>query len=271
MDIVKEQKIKNIEKIIKSVEDQRNGKELRARDVMIELLATRDFETVLDVGCGGIGHMDVFEKCGKKVHKCDMNPRYKPTYVGNFLDIVDDIPDEKYDCIWCSHTLEHQLNPGIFLSQIKRILKEDGYFALTVPPMKHFIVGGHVNHWTTGMLLHNLVSVGFDCSNAFIRAPKPEKFKGYPDGAGSIEPYDVSILIKKKDIKWTEELVRKMHTDYCESHPGEGGFGDVSVHDGNLYMSGAGLKVIKPFFPDGIKWVDKGGRDLQFDGRIGSK
>ena len=44
----------------------------------------------------------------------------------------------------------------------------------------------------------------------------------------------LSILIKKKDIKWTEELVKKMHTDYCESHPGEGGFGDVSVHDGKF-------------------------------------
>lgn len=258
-----------IKKIIKDVGNERN-KDLRGQDILVELLDKYEFENVLDIGSGGkLGHQEVFRRCGKKVYTNDMCEKYEPTYLGNFLEIADEIPDNYFDCIWCSHTLEHQLNPGLFLSKMKSKLKEGGKLVVTVPPMKHYIVAGHTNHWTTGMLLLNLVLVGFDCSEAKIKAPKPEKFKGYPDGKDSIQPYDISVLIPKKDINWTNEKWKDLDEEWRKTN--NHGIGDADVFDGCLYLSGAGLQVLKNFFPKSIKWVRKGEKDVQFDGRIGDQ
>ena len=103
-------------------------------------------------------------------------------YKGDFNKI--NIPC-KYDAIWCSHILEHQNNPNIFLKKINSHLKENGYLAIVVPPRKPFIVGGHVSIWNAGLLLYHLVLAGFDTSNS--------KILQYD--------YNIGIIIKKKSIK----------------------------------------------------------------------
>ena len=87
------------------------------------------------------------------------------TIIGDFNEINF---DQTYDCLWCSHVLEHQLNPNRFLTKVHRILREGGVLAITVPPLKHEIVGGHVTVWNAGLLMYNLVLAGFDCRLAGI-------------------------------------------------------------------------------------------------------
>jgi hypothetical protein len=70
--------------------------------------------------------------------------------------------------IWCSHCLEHQLNPGEFLQKLFFDLEEDGLLALTVPPPKTQIVGGHVTAWNDAVLIHQLIMAGFDCKRADV-------------------------------------------------------------------------------------------------------
>ena len=41
--------------------------------------------------------------------------------------------------------------------------------AVTVPPMKHSIVGGHVSMWNAGLVMYRLVLAGFDCSKAMVK------------------------------------------------------------------------------------------------------
>ena len=41
---------------------------------------------------------------------------------------------------------------------------------MTVPPLRHGIVGGHVTLWNAGLLLYNLVLARFDCSAAAVLA-----------------------------------------------------------------------------------------------------
>tara|TARA_R110001592_G_scaffold335501_4_gene620339 strand:+ start:265 stop:1098 length:834 start_codon:yes stop_codon:yes gene_type:complete len=267
------EKIKVLE-AIKKIELLRGGhkklKPLRSKDVLIELLTKYNFKTVLDVGSGRLSHNGVFKELNKEVHECDMN--YKgATYFGNFLEIESEIPDNYYDCIWCSHTLEHQVNPGTFLSLLKKKLKEGGILALTVPPMKHYIVGGHANHWTPGMLLYNLVVAGFDCSKSITWAPSPDKFNGSVE---SISPYDISVLVPKKDIKWTTKLIKELEEQSSLNF-------HYSVYKGLLHLSGCGMVVLKKYFPPNIKWaikfikkhngnhvhMDNKGADIQFDGR----
>ena len=54
---------------------------------------------------------------------------------------------------------------------------------ISVPPLRHNIVGGHVSLWNAGLLLYNLILAGFDCSEASV--------KQYG--------YDISVVVQKKE------------------------------------------------------------------------
>ncbi len=91
----------------------------------------------------------------------------------------------KFDCIWASHVLEHQVDTHSFLKKTYKDLNIDGILAVTVPPLKHEIVGGHVSIYNMGLLLYRLILAGFDCSQAHcIRYG-----------------YNISIIVKKKPAK----------------------------------------------------------------------
>ncbi|WP_428982872.1 class I SAM-dependent methyltransferase [Paraglaciecola aquimarina] len=59
-----------------------------------------------------------------------------------FEDVMQYQSAEPYEALWCSHVLEHQLNPNLFLRKLHSLLEENGILVITVPPLKHEIVGG---------------------------------------------------------------------------------------------------------------------------------
>jgi SAM-dependent methyltransferase len=142
-------------------------------------LLREDFDTVLDVGCGNGAHAREFERAGKKVTTI--------AYTGE-ADIIGDYLTtdfkSRFDCLWLSHVLEHQKNVGLFLQKCFSDLNKGGILAVTVPPMKQQIVGGHLTCWNAGLLLYNMILAGFDCSEA--------KVKTYG--------YNVSVIVRKKQV-----------------------------------------------------------------------
>lgn len=158
-----------------------------------KLITDYNFETVLDVGAGAMHHSEVFAIHGKKVTAVDygVSVYYKQhvTKEGITIDkIFGDFNtldfDDTYDCVWASHVLEHQVNPDAFLKKIVSLVKEGGVVAITVPPFKHEIVGGHVSLWNAGLLLYRLVLAGINCSDAAVLA----------------YGYNISVIVKKKSI-----------------------------------------------------------------------
>ena len=131
---------------------------------------------LLDIGCGDGEHAKGFRKVFD-VTTLDLKP--EADIIGDYLSV--EIP--KMDCIWASHVLEHQRNPGLFLDKVFKDLRPGGLLAITVPPRKDEIVGGHVTLWNAGLLLYNLVLAGFDCSRASLY----------------VQEYDISVLVKKKE------------------------------------------------------------------------
>ena len=109
-------------------------------------------------------HASYFERFGHKVKIVDFFKN--ADYVGDFNAI--DIP-EKFDAVWCSHCLEHQLNVNLFLKKIASVTKPGGVIAITVPPLKHLIVGGHLTLWNAGLVVYNMVLGGIDCNDAHIK------------------------------------------------------------------------------------------------------
>jgi SAM-dependent methyltransferase len=162
---------------------------------LMKLLSDYEFETVLDIGSGAGEQATVFLSHGKKVTALDYgkSPYYErrdpaiQTVIGDF----NTYPFEaQFDCVWASHVLEHQANPNIFLRKIHHVTKENGIVAITVPPLKHQIVGGHVTLWNAGLLLYHLVLAGFDCRNASVLR----------------YGYNISVIVQKKTFEVPDDI-----------------------------------------------------------------
>jgi SAM-dependent methyltransferase len=162
-----------------------------ANRALHKLLKDFDFQTVLDIGSGEGKQAAVMLKYGKSVTALDYgkSPYYQwrdpsiKTLIGNFNELEF---EDKFDCVWASHVLEHQPNVNKFLRKINDVTREGGVVAITVPPLKHQIVGGHLALWNGGMLLYHMVLAGFDCSQASILQ----------------YGYNISIIVKKREISF---------------------------------------------------------------------
>ena len=120
--------------------------------------------TMLDIGAGDPPvHAHKFQAAGLDVYTNDLYDT--ADYVGMYTTLPPF--EEQFDNIWCSHILEHQRNVGVFLDRVHGDLKEGGLLAITVPPFKPNIVGGHLTLWNMGLLMYNLILARFDCSGAW--------------------------------------------------------------------------------------------------------
>jgi len=135
---------------------------------------------VLDIGYGSGQHSQVLREYGMNVVGVDYAKE------GDYLEYQ--LPKSAYDGIWCSHVLEHIHDVGRFLQKAHSELKEGGVLAVTVPPAKHDVVGGHVSIWNEGLLLYRLILAGFDCSAAKV---------------GSYG-YNLSVIVRKRSIQLPE-------------------------------------------------------------------
>lgn len=157
---------------------------------LYKLLNDYSFDTVLDVGSGAADHAEVLYRNGKKVTALDFGTsiyaQAKTSQNENVnlieVDFNKFFPEEKFDCIWASHVLEHQPDPGFFIRKSIDLVKEGGVIAITVPPLMEKIVGGHLTVWNAGLLLYQMVFNGLDCRNASI----------------CTYGYNITIIVEKK-------------------------------------------------------------------------
>jgi SAM-dependent methyltransferase len=166
-----------------------------AGEALWKLLADYDFATVLDVGCGAGEAADVFLAFGKEVTAVDYGrsvyfaraPGHLNTRIGDFATMQFETP---FDCVWCAHVLEHQRNAGVFIDRLVAATREGGVLAISVPPAKSQIVGGHVSLWNAGLLLYQLVLAGLDCAEAAVAS----------------YGYNVSVIVRKRSITLPADL-----------------------------------------------------------------
>ncbi len=201
---------------------------MKSTEAIKKLLEEYNFETVLDIGCGGGEHSEIFGANRKKVTAIDYGSSvYFKKNSEKISTIVADFNEyqfnQKFDCIWCSHVLEHQLNVQLFLRKIYSLLNDNGVLALTVPPAKSMITGGHISFWNAGLLMYNLILAGFDCRYA--------KIKQYD--------YNLSIIVQKG---------QKTNLDNLEYDMGD-------------------IKKLKKYLPNNISYINTR-NDVWFEGNI---
>lgn len=144
------------------------------------LVASPSRGNLLDIGPGQGVHSEFFSRAGFSVDSVGLSSRssYEPDVIGEYE--TWETP-WNYHFIWASHVLEHSRNSGAFLDKCWRDLSPQGTLAVTVPPPKINLVGGHVSLWTPGQLLYHLVLAGFNCRQA--------KMKCYG--------YNISVIVRK--------------------------------------------------------------------------
>lgn len=169
---------------------------LEARE---RLLRDFDFSTILDIGSGMGQHSAAFLAAGKMVTAVDhQDDKLSESYFYNHykMDFMKFLADkistgEQWDAIWMSHVLEHCIDVGQVLDLIYHALPDDGVLAITVPPLKNNIVGGHVNLFNEGLLLYRLILAGFNCVDARV----------------GVYGYNISIIVKKRAAKLPDDLI----------------------------------------------------------------
>ncbi len=175
---------------------------VRGCEALERLLAYDDVTTVLDIGSGDGATAKIMREADKLVCECgfttpdDVLERLKANekfFAGDFVKMKIDVPKGGYDAIWASHVLEHQLDVNAFLKKCFTLLRPGGLLAITVPPAKGAIVGGHMSIWNAGLLVYNLIMAGFDCSTARVSGV----YTNIPNG----QPYNLSIIVRKKRAK----------------------------------------------------------------------
>lgn len=127
---------------------------------------------VLDLGCYRGGSTLVMALLGKHVEAL-IDGRFWPDRLAPILEPrgmralnqpYDQYePEAPLDGIWASHVMQNMRNPGLFLDRCRRHLKDDGWLAVVVPPLRSRITAGKVNPgWNLGALMYALLAAGFD-------------------------------------------------------------------------------------------------------------
>lgn len=147
---------------------------------VVELLdqeSLDSLDTFLDIGMGK-GQISVYlSKKGKKVtatgleldsYSAKLND-LKQKYGINAIECgIESMPfaDKAFDGIVMSHILEHCPNVGFALKEARRVMKDDGWLFLFVPPHESRVCAGHISiGWNIGQLMYVLLLNGFDVKN----------------------------------------------------------------------------------------------------------
>lgn len=86
--------------------------------------------------------------------------------------------EKSFDIVFCSHTLEHVLSPIVCISEIERVLKDEGDAFISVPIYPGFISNGHNYVMVEGSWEHLFHRCGFkvirkslkeNCGNFHLR------------------------------------------------------------------------------------------------------
>ena len=164
--------------------------------VNYKILNIRDGDVVLDVGCGEGRHsIEACRSAHCTVCALDLDQKNAVT-TKYFLSVMDDdgrnhsqwlsvrgnamsmpFPDACFDKIICSEVLEHIPNDKQVIDELKRILKDEGILAVSVPSyfsetiywsmsrQYHNQPGGHIRKYRFKQLISILRDSGFNVFN----------------------------------------------------------------------------------------------------------
>jgi 2-polyprenyl-3-methyl-5-hydroxy-6-metoxy-1,4-benzoquinol methylase len=110
-------------------------------------LVTGENIRVLDVGCGSGDNARILNQKGCKVDGITISkielecaaPFLDRGYLFNLeMGLPSELQEDAYDFVICSHVLEHICYPEKLISDIRRVLKTDGFLIVALPNIMHY-------------------------------------------------------------------------------------------------------------------------------------
>jgi 2-polyprenyl-3-methyl-5-hydroxy-6-metoxy-1,4-benzoquinol methylase len=111
-------------------------------------LIGQEGKNVLDIGCGSGSVARVLTPIGKVVDgitisQSELEEAKKVLRNGYIYNLENGLPPEiaenEYDYVICSHVLEHIAYPEKLFTDIKRVLKKDGYLIIALPNVFYYL------------------------------------------------------------------------------------------------------------------------------------
>lgn len=169
----------------------------------------RDAMVVLDVGCGAGGNARILAQQGKVVDGITLS-EHEANAVASFMhqvwihNLENGLPtaigSNAYDCVICSHVLEHIVYPEKLLSDIRTCVRANGCVVVALPNLLYHwnrfdLLRGRFEYSTEGLMDNThvrwytfdsaqrlLSRNGFSVQNAFVegRFPMPMLRRYFP-------------------------------------------------------------------------------------------
>ena len=125
-----------------------------------KILMQRGQPSVLDIGCA-TGALPAFLSGRKwRVTGVEISPGGEYARNTRALDIKslpleeNKFPDKCFDVVLASHLIEHLNNPFSFLTEVRRILKENGFVFITTPNIRGFQARIFAERWRSAIFDH---------------------------------------------------------------------------------------------------------------------
>jgi len=124
------------------------------------LLALPTQPHVLDIGCATGALLENLKARGWRVTGVEISPSAVYAREERKLDVrslvleENKFPDKTFDVVLASHLIEHLNDPGSFLQEVNRILKDNGYCFITTPNIAGFQSKIFKNKWRSAIFDH---------------------------------------------------------------------------------------------------------------------
>ena len=116
--------------------------------------------SILDVGCATGALLAFLRDRGWHVTGVEISPGAEYARNERGLDVRNipleeiNFPADSFDVVHVSHLIEHLNNPGVFLSETFRILKNDGHVFITTPNISGFQARLYGGAWRSAIFDH---------------------------------------------------------------------------------------------------------------------
>lgn len=131
-------------------------------------------KSVLDVGCGLGGGLDVLAKAAAAADGQDLDPRLARDDVT--IGPVEEIPDKSFDVVTCIDVIEHVEQDEAFVLQLGRIARETVFVTTPNWSLSRCRWPYHVREYTPRQLRALLSTIG----RVTMRKGEPNGFRHWP-------------------------------------------------------------------------------------------
>ena len=145
---------------------------------------------ILDFGCGWGGYLNLTKEISRSSIGMELNLENKEIVKNNGIDCFDsfeEINGHTFDLITLNHVFEHLIDPLETLTNLRKLLKDDGLLIIEVPHARDILIESFnieafrdFIFWSEHLILHTKESLTKFACHSGLALTKIKGFQRYP-------------------------------------------------------------------------------------------